>query len=886
MSFSDWKRPALAAAVDWLIERFSAAGQLDLQKVVLALPGGRAGRRLLEILVAEAERRQLQLCPPRMVTAGKLPELLYQAKRPFAEPLTQQLAWTEAFRRGDPYLHEAIALKLPAENDLAARLSLGETLAGVHCELAGDGLNFADVAERGCRLKGFPASEIARWKALAEIQKHYLAILDGLGLWDMQTARQVAIDRKECRTEARVVLIGAADLNRSQRMILDQVADRVTALVFAPEELADHFDEHGCIRPAAWLTHKVPISDAQIEVAEGPADQAEAVVRAIAGFEGRYNTEQIVVGMADEQIVPEVEQRLRRCGLPVRYGVGTSVSRSAVFRLLAAAADYVESSSFSALAALVRHPSIHEWLLTKAIPGDWLSEMDRYQGEHIPRALGSPWQGEGRSREAVAKVYATIECLCRPLQTDWADPVLSFLAVIFGQESLRSEVEPDRTVRIVYDQIREALVEQHAVPAALTPAVAGLDAVRLVLRQIEGGNVPPLPDAGALELLGWLELPLDDAPAVVVTGFNEGRVPASLNSDVFLPNQLRRELGIVDNDRRYARDAYALSVLAASREELRLIAGRRSAEGEPMLPSRLLFTCDDRAVAGRVTTFFDDKKRPRRPRIDAGRLRPGVEESLFERPKPLPLKEKIQSMRVTEFKDYIACPYRYYLGHALRLEKLADEAVELDGAGFGTLAHEVLSSFEKDPDVAAAREETIAKYLDAQLDATVLSRFGKAPSPAIRVQVEQLRRRLHRFARWQADWAANGWRVEWVEGRRVGCESLPEEREAEIVVDAQPTALHGRIDRIDVQPSTGRRVIIDYKTSDTPTTPEKAHRKKGAGSTLGCRFIATFRRPKSLRPGLGGLTCNCRCTGTWSRAWGSRALLAWPTSCCPRTLVR
>ena len=64
-------------------------------------------------------------------------------------------------------------------------------------------------------------------------------------------------------------------------------------------------------------------------------------------------------------------------------------------------------------------------------------------------------------------------------------------------------------------------------------------------------------------------------------------------------------------------------------------------------------------------------------------------------------------------------------------------------------------------------------------------------------------------------------------GRRVGCESPPEEREAEIVVDAQPTALHGRIDRIDVQPSTGRRVIIDYKTSDTPTTPEKAHRKKG-----------------------------------------------------------
>ena len=100
--FLNWTRPALPAAVDWLIERFSAAGQLDLGGVVLALPGGRAGRRLLEILVAEAERRQLLLCPPRMVTAGKLPELLYPAQRPFADALVQQLAWVAAIRQTDP----------------------------------------------------------------------------------------------------------------------------------------------------------------------------------------------------------------------------------------------------------------------------------------------------------------------------------------------------------------------------------------------------------------------------------------------------------------------------------------------------------------------------------------------------------------------------------------------------------------------------------------------------------------------------------------------------------------------------------------------------------------------------------------------------------------
>ena len=107
--------------------------------------------------------------------------------------------------------------------------------------------------------------------------------------------------------------------------MLDQVADRVTALVFAPEKLADRFDEHGCICPAAWLKQEIPFADDQMEVADDPVDQAEAVVRILAGFDGRYNTEQIAIGVPDEQIVPYLQQRLQECDVPARYGVGKGV---------------------------------------------------------------------------------------------------------------------------------------------------------------------------------------------------------------------------------------------------------------------------------------------------------------------------------------------------------------------------------------------------------------------------------------------------------------------------------------------------------------------------------------------------------------------------------
>jgi RecB family exonuclease len=828
--FLGWERPALAAAADYLFERFASGEELDLEKVVVALPGGRAGRRFLEILVHEAEGRKLRLCPPRIVTAGKLPELLYTPQRPFAGGLVQQLAWIEALRRSAAKDVAAIVPAAPVENDLPAWLSLGEMLGRLHRELAAEALDFPAVAACGARIEGF--REAARWHALAEVQKQYLAVLDGLELWDMQTARLVAIRNGECRTDTELVLLGTADLNRSQRMMLDQVAERVSALVLAPEEMADRFDEHGCVKPADWLAQEIPLSEGQMEVVDDPADQAEAVIRAIAGFHGRYTTEQITLGVPDHEMLPYLEQRLRQCELPARYGVGRPLIRSAPYRLLLAVADYVETSGFPALAGLVRHPWVHDWLSKKAIAGDWLSRMDRYHANHMPQQLDGRWQGDGDSARSPAQVYRAIENLCQGLRAkprplaQWAQPITDLLVEVFGRSPLDAEVEPDRTVLAACDAVREVLEEHAAVPAGLAPTLAGTEAIRLVLRQVEGEMVPPPPDRGAIELLGWLELPLDDAPALVVAGFNEGRVPGSLNADLFLPNQLRRALGIEDNDRRYARDAYALSLLAASRQQLRLIAGRRSAGGDPLLPSRLLFACDDSSVARRVKLFFSASgtgavgTARAGGSAAAGALGPGQEPSRLEIPKPRPTAQPRTSMRVTEFRDYLACPYRYYLRHVLNLESLADSAAELDGGAFGSLGHEVLGEFGQGPDAAATDPEAIRACLGGLLDAAVLRHYGKLPMPSILVQVEQLRLRLAALAQWQAGWAAQGWRIQHVE-------ISPEEGKARIDVDGRPMFLRGRIDRIDVHEGSHERMIFDYKFSDRAKTPEQAHRKQG-----------------------------------------------------------
>ena len=249
------------------------------------------------------------------------------------------------------------------------------------------------------------------------------------------------------------------------------------------------------------------------------------------------------------------------------------------------------------------------------------------------------------------------------------------------------------------------------------------------------------------------------------------------------------------------------------------MVGRRGGSGDPLAPSRLLFACDDATAARRASRFFAESALGAAPAVH-GSLRAGQSASAFPIPQPKPLSEPVTSMRVTEFRDYLACPYRYYLRHRLKLESLADTALELDGGGFGSLAHNVLDEFARSPAVQSTDAEEIEAHLDAALNRLTAARFGPAALPAVRVQVEQLRWRLRAFARWQAGWAAEGWRIE-------HAEVAPEPGTAVFTVDKKPMQLRGRIDRIDFHPATKEYIVFDYKTSETAREPEKTHRKQG-----------------------------------------------------------
>jgi hypothetical protein len=83
-AFLGWDGPALPSVAKVLADEYEGREGVDMRKVLLVTPGARAGRRLAELLLDQAEGRGLPFTPPQLATIGHFPEKLYEPTGPMA----------------------------------------------------------------------------------------------------------------------------------------------------------------------------------------------------------------------------------------------------------------------------------------------------------------------------------------------------------------------------------------------------------------------------------------------------------------------------------------------------------------------------------------------------------------------------------------------------------------------------------------------------------------------------------------------------------------------------------------------------------------------------------------------------------------------------------
>lgn len=828
--FIHWDRPILWGAVDWLANQYLQSGNWNLENIIIVLPSSLASRRLLEYLVLKAEENGWNLSPPLLCTSGSLPELMYRAQRPLASDAVQTLVWSEVLMKAPPRDLDAWLFQIPDKKHLDEWMDLARNLSSMHRELASDDLDFAAVADHLRKANIAPIAEAERWDALSRLQRSYWDRLDQLELWDAQTARRVALQKKELNCQKQIVCVGNADLNLIQKRFLKESEAEVHILIGAPENWKNGFDDTGCLVAEAWQTVEIPIDDSQITVAATPADQAECIAELLHNLSGQYRSKEITVGVPDAQLLPFLKFQFHQVGLNVRYGPGTPLVDTALFKLLSALNSFLQGESYNTWASLLRQPPIENYLRRKLqLAADWLEQIDRYYNETLLRDVPSEKSPQTdryhtKARETAISVAKELKNLCKSLRgpsrpaRQWIEPIFDFLKSLLQDYDISEKDEAANSWMESCRQINDVLCIVGTIPDPLLLPFSAAECLTWILRQLSGFQIPAAHDTNAIEMLGWLELPFDDTPALVLTGMSLNVVPESVQGDSFLPNQLRSELGLVDNERRWARDAYSLMIATQARNDLRIVVGRVGTGGEPQLPSRLLFATSASHISHRVMHLLKVQSRSSGTKLQR-RWRPKPEDHLIAIPEILEPRIP-QVLSVTDFKSYLSCPYRFYLDRVLKLEPLDDTHLELNARRFGTMIHDCLDKLI-DPKISVSQDaEEIFEFLCRHLDDLVTRRFGVDKTAALEIQIAQAQQRLQAFALEQAQRAADGWRIRYSELE------IKESDASLTIPNGEPMKLKGRIDRIDYHPDLKTMAIWDYKTSETFNEPLAAHYDK------------------------------------------------------------
>ena len=643
------------------------------------------------------------------------------------------------------------------------RLRLAKQLSDIRAILSVNAVSFADVA---AILKDDDPDEALRWSGLAEIETRYVAALGRRG-------------RK----------------------------DRIFAMKsFSPSwpgiEEVLRFDDptvflDGASGGAPSLAQIVPCATA--------ADEAARIADIFAAV--RPDEAMPSLCIADPEMFPDVVSALKAKGIDVHDPSETSLVTSSLGHLVSQLVALRRTSSYSVFSAFIRGGDARRWIcdslkLSDADMTAALADLDCRQAEFLPEKVGDI---APKTQGALRGIFEFVQVQLRKRS------LRGILAAIFSGRRLDGRDAASREFAAAADVLNQLIDE------------CGDDMAVFEMRLPES-TYSLEPDEGVAVLTdGWMELPFLDADELIVAGFREGRVPESTVGHPFLPDSIRRRLGLPDNEAKEIRDRAILRLAVGTRAPgaFRVFFHAIDAKGNVLKPSRLLFeTEDDADLVARVRALY-------------GRRAGTADGAAFDLPRAWRLKlpvppphVELDSLSPTRLDTYLRCPFTYYLRdfRVLGDKRMDDRAEELESWEYGNFAHEALEAFGcselRDSTDAAA----ICAFLEERVDAQLVKRFGTAIPAIVALQGESVKRRLGNFSVIQAVRRAAGWRI------------VAAERKLDIQYGH--TRFRGKCDRVDFNDATGEWCVIDYKTWDTAERAKSFETKKD-----GSREWKSFQLP-------------------------------------------
>lgn len=803
--FLDWKTDFSHAAAAWCAEHLGSGSE----GVFIAVPTQQAGRRLRDAL---AEACGEGFIGWSIITPMSLPAL-FTAPAPAPTPSAILSAWRETLRGAPREVLTPLFAGREWLKDDAACFRMADRLQRLRAELAEGAYSLNEIAARG-----LVEEEPERWQALAELESLYLGRLEADGLTDPVSLQLRAFNDPQPSPEIRrLIFAGVPDPVPALCRFADCVPTDI--LIQAPTELADAFDPYGRPIPEPicrrW-SHATDLGlpDSAITLAQDPDAQATLTAGFIA--QAQLPPEKIGLGVLDSAIAPALTATFDLAGIAVFDPAPRPLSRRPLSRLVLLLARLADDSGRETLAALLRHPDVLTFFGGDAVA--LIGELDHLFAERLCSDLDSLL---AFARDPLRAALTQIAAWQSALRADLIPALRETLRTIHSTTRIDTGTDPDAEAEV--DGINTIFQELEGSPLT-SKALAELLRIRL-----ESLTATPSREAELLAYEGLLELAWSSAPLLILCGFNDGIIPDSIFSDTFLPNELRKRLSnrrgkdspagvewFRHDATRYARDTYLLSALIAARpnqnnrEGVKIILGRTNDRGDVLRPSRLLFHTPAEALPARAALLFRELATvipafPAESHLPLDPFDPDLPR------KPWRCIGGLPSLSPSALKDWLHCPFRFYLKRRLGFTPQNTDKNAPDALDFGTLIHEALHPLG-DPKNALSSStdfEALSRALARKVDAAIRSRYGSDIPLSVEAIRATLKARIDAFLPHHIALREAGWKT------------LAAEWEGFITLDG--FHLYGRIDRIDRNTHTGTWRVYDYKTFDTPATPAEKH---------------------------------------------------------------
>lgn len=843
--------PICDQAARLLLESYGEGECPDLGRVLVCLPGKLARIMLIRAL---AEKSPRGLLSPEIMTAGAL---LHMGEHGVRRPndFEEQLLWYETVvdasgkRAGE--FHTLFPCGAPPVPNLPA-----EQFRTFRNELVRNNLSISEVAEK------YDPTNQDRGKELAELERIYLEKIEKGGFTDSLAAdRELIRNTDVFGAYDKIILLNMPDLPKAVRMRMENVEiampGKVEVWIGAPEIFGEDYDEWGCVKNG--LRNKrcidLPSPNVGYEYVLTPEDMARRAleIARVAG-DGQLLPDETAILLADSSLLPAFQNEFGKAELDgggkiaVYDPNGIAMSALRMCRVGMRLCDLLSHpDDFSAVVAYYHDPDVLHYFSHKYRIGEnrMLCYSDGFEQNYHLDELTAAIMVAKRQHDAYTDEYrketagAFLKMLeeISGLNKDFLNKDISlFLSeYLTGLYLHRKDLEEERTLGVLAASEIEILRKHLAELAdwngrkqngfAWSERDAKLFILKLFWQNLGKVTIPMVPEHNGYPVEGCLEIPFLPQKHVIFCGFNDCWYPDRLPVTPFLNEGIRERLGLRGNDTSFSRAiCYVRSMIRSRLKEgcsVHFLTAGMNVTHDTLKPSQLYFCGDvpDEELMARVKMLFKEEPKTVPEPV---RATDGTVCSFTIRP-DLHFKterggdSEMPVLSVTDFKEYLVSPLRFFFSRVLRMERMDYLSHEMDAQDFGTICHDILY---RCGDRLGADAEFNRKLLIEEENVVFRRKYGAKQPALVRLQKEILEQRLASAAVVFADAVEDGYEPVALEYEFGG----PERRGIEF----HGALLRGKADRIEYNRTKGIIRIVDYKTGSVDKVQDEHYTiKKG-----------------------------------------------------------